>query len=114
MKHTPGPWEVSQEIPNSVVIIALWSDKVTPGNTATFGDYRGAHICELEYNSGVPTKEQAEANACLIAAAPDLLEACKNALESVKYAQNNTGADFMFNTSEILKQAIAKAEGNLP
>lgn len=55
-------------------IVSPWTENVKPEATPTFGDYRGAHICEMHYNTGVPTKEQALANANLIAAAPELLK----------------------------------------
>jgi len=75
MKHTVGNWKIDDTIDNTISVVSPWSDKVKPEETATFGDYRGALICEMYYNTGVPTKGQALANAKLIAAAPDLLQA---------------------------------------
>jgi hypothetical protein len=74
-EHIAGPYSVDETDPNRLVIVAPWSSAVQPGRAATFGDYRGAHIAYIEWNGGVPTLEQARANARLITAAPELLEA---------------------------------------
>lgn len=79
MKHTPGPWK-TEEHDHRFTIVAPWSETLRAGSSNTFGSYLGAHICEIEYCSSenaVPTRDQAEANARLIAAAPDLLAALK-------------------------------------
>jgi hypothetical protein len=83
-KHTPGPWKIDESIDYAVSVHAPWSDKVKAGNTPLFGDYRGGIICEMHYNSGVPTKEQALANAKLIAAAPELFEALCYAIKFIE------------------------------
>ncbi len=101
-KHTPGKWKVDSNLHHDIVVFSPWSEEVKPENTATFGDCRGAYICYLPYNSGIPTKEQAEANARLIAAAPDLLEALKHA-KSLLWTHSIKSA--------TIEQAIAKAEG---
>ena len=80
MKHTKGPWKVDEKTEYTISVHAPWSDRVKVVEEQTFGDYRGALICEMHYNSGVPTKEKALANAKLIAAAPDMLEVCKSIL----------------------------------
>jgi hypothetical protein len=59
----PGPWKISDDDNHTIVIVSPWSEKVKPGEAEAFGDYRGAHICTIDYNSGVPSKEQAMANA---------------------------------------------------
>lgn len=83
MNHSELPWKVEEPFASKICIVVPWSDKVKPGNTALFGDYRGGCICELEFNSGVPTKEQATANASFIVRACNnherLVEACKEA-----------------------------------
>lgn len=58
--------------------------------------------------SGDITEENA--NAHLIAAAPDLLEACESSLEYF-YRLQSEGADGFDSVIEALEQAISKAEG---
>ena len=90
MKHTQGKWEVSKH-----------------GSTVICGDKM---ICV----SGIvsQTKEElyeAKSNIRLIASAPELLEACKEAL---KYIQGHNDLE-EYHTPKIeclLEQAIAKAE----
>lgn len=57
-------------------------------------------------------REEIEANAALIAAAPDLLEACKEALS---FSETLNGGPFSeglpSETESHLRAAIAKAEG---
>lgn len=81
-KHTPGPW----------VIDPCWD---ILGNT----DDGNGMVCQITTDA-VPRAE-AEANARLIAAAPDLLEACRQAL----------GCDLDPNTIALIRAAIARATG---
>ncbi len=66
VSHTPGPWRVEDAGPNSgnVIRFEIQSDA---------GD-----ICDIE-DPAIDGNPNAEANAQLIAAAPELLEACKAA-----------------------------------
>jgi hypothetical protein len=71
-------------------------------------DDKGALICNL---SGWRGEQQTLANARLIAAAPELLEALKLAY---RYALDNADQEYPFDWAiycEALYQAIAKAEG---
>ena len=79
MKHTPGPWKMT-------AVQGGW-DGVTSGC---------GEICKLSLN--IPE------NACLIAAAPDLLAACKMALKRTPFPVGHT------RLKEMLEDAIAKAE----
>lgn len=98
--HTPRPWKVeyqSGDMPyivadqgrgwNNPVICSLYED-VTPETSVTIGGW-------LEAN------ENAETNARLIAAAPDMLDALRAAEDSVGDLK----------TLEIVRAAIAKATG---
>lgn len=81
-KHTPGPWSC----PKGLEVIAA------DGRVITFiddGDYR--------------EPAEAEANACLIAAAPELLAALKVCLHFCNPMQTRAIA--------ATQEAIAKAEG---
>lgn len=55
--------------------------------------------------------EEAEANARLIAAAPDLLEACKVAETCFRKMEKNIGPETYFPAVSILRWAIDRAEG---
>lgn len=83
-KHTPGPWTLDG--PHQV-----WAESV--------GEYV-AITAEIEDFDAVP-RDQAEANARLIAAAPDLLEALKLA---ERHCPVNSEAEI------LARAAIAKAE----
>lgn len=86
-KHTPGPWRVIQSgmhwnNPGQINWNIAWSDD-------------GELVTELVYE---------EADARLIAAAPELLEACKAAADN--------GLDLPNLVVYELEAAIAKATGN--
>tara|TARA_R100001594_G_scaffold102461_1_gene137177 strand:+ start:192 stop:506 length:315 start_codon:yes stop_codon:yes gene_type:complete len=71
--HTPGPWTVTGPGPydtESRVTLTVAQDSPTKTQVALVGN---AHA--------LMTRAEAEANARLIAAAPELLAACKLALE---------------------------------
>lgn len=94
MKYTPGPWVArNATLPKSGVIrwVILETD-----NGFTLADTGSADT----------PKHQDEANAHLLAAAPDLLEACKAALE-IRNKYGTSGAP----VSKQLEAAIQKAEG---
>ena len=88
MKHTPGKWNVDNVfiVSNDDELIAQ-IDPISEDATSVY----------------MRNPKEARANARLIAAAPELLEACKRVVNEV------------LGTGEIYwqcKQAIAKAEGN--
>lgn len=89
MKHTPGPWEVYRLAPDS-------DPKQRHIVTANHGE---TEVCGIINN---------EADAPLIAAAPDLLEACKSWVKA--YGFDRTFSEMQSNL-EKLQQAIALAEG---
>ena len=99
MKHTKGPWKVIEsKLVEKLSIIEIDGDLI---------------FAELSSGDSVPTEEH-KANARLIAAAPDLLEACKAAkthyamICEVLCANNPPPGGLPI--LEQLKQAIAKAE----
>ena len=89
--HTSGPWAVDYEGPAHLSI----EDKA--GRVLAF--------CNLQNEDG----DEDEANAHLIAAAPDLLEALRNVAETM------SGADYSHVKQDmvraICRRAISKAEG---
>ena len=94
MKHTPGEWRIGK-MGGTVVADSKTSD--TPNTGHDDVEYYGGHlICE---------SIETQANARLIAAAPDLLEACKMALKRKPFP---VGA---MRAKEMLEDAVEKAEG---
>lgn len=75
--HTPGPWEIRHEStdPEWAVVVATGGRIVANVNAET-----GPDIPPL-----VSTKMPRDANARLIAAAPDLLEALQRTVEALEY-----------------------------
>lgn len=92
--HTPAPWVVNP-IRNTVET-----------REGLDGSYRRT-VAEVGSGWHEHNQPEAEANARLIAAAPDLLRAARIAHEAMK---NNPEWDVP-NTMDILEKAIAKAEG---
>lgn len=66
-------------------------------------DEPNIEICQM-FHDGTEYNKKGKANACLVAAAPELLEACKSALNAF-----TTNTD-LFGVVDTLKSAIAKAE----
>lgn len=96
MKHTSGPWKANDTG-------AIFG---TDGNPImTCGEYA------VRYGEGT---EESFANALLIAAAPDLLAACKTALEMLQTEINTAPLERDTQpeqeVAKILKSAIAKAK----
>ena len=89
-KHTPGPWCVDDH-PKMQILMVVAEAGGMPG---------------LIVNQGRITKTD-RANARLIAAAPDLLEAAKQVLARLDH---ETAPVTMFDADK-LRHAIAKAEG---
>jgi len=96
MKHTPGPWIVHDCNPNIV------REESTDACVALMCD--GGHCDEILIGD-----EEREANANLIAAAPDFLEA----LEKISNMDGLTadGSRIAFRMGAIATAAIAKAKG---
>ena len=88
MGHTPGPWNNS-------------------GGYIT--DATGTEIADVEWAGSEP---EGKANARLIAAAPELLAACREAVSAITYLLSNDDDDPNYaDTLNTLAAAISKAEG---
>lgn len=96
--HTPGPWQCQVYGKRSWGIFHL-SDGVYGG---TF-----AEVNNIGFTN--ESRDQAEANAHLIAAAPDLLAACEAAL-AARFGGDDPCCDADPLTNQ-LRAAIAKAKG---
>lgn len=100
MKHTKAPWVArkaygSEEIFADSVTWMVNGGDLTNKETRTYIAECGAH-------------DKSEANANLIAAAPDLLESCK---EMKNHFVHITQDSESWEIIERAKQAITKAEG---
>ena len=107
--HTPGPWAVRFSLSGyPYQIIAVNGDDKAPGKVGT---------CITRWASiMLPSSAEARANACLIAAAPDLLAALRTALTQlellggVRRKHPNEGQDEIHAAVlETVDAAIAKA-----
>lgn len=106
MKHTKGPWHVGGSVVaregeigvRSAVVVAM-VQRNTPGHP------RGTHDWDPE---APQTSEECDANARLIAAAPDLHAAATLAVATIERLDKNGSA---VGTLDVLRAAIAKAEG---
>lgn len=108
-KHTPGPWEVQPNAWDQGASIAI----VSPAN--------GWKVAIIQYDEDIqivndPDMEtvkrhpQEMADAHLIAAAPDLLQACKDALNDITQTVNyDEGDSQTLATVKALQDAITKA-----
>lgn len=96
-KHTPGPW------------------RVTEGRRIDSGRGYSTAIADVwahgEGADDAPSTGEAEANARLLAAAPDLLEACKEAVAVANMSDEDKPTLDDIDWAR-LRAAIAKAEGN--
>lgn len=98
VEHTPGPWEVKPEEPER--------DYIRVRGTVLGGQYKIANVTIPLYPE-TPSSfaEEARANARLIAAAPELLEACK-------YVASVLGDDYpQLTLKKRLQGAIDTATG---
>jgi hypothetical protein len=91
-QHTPGPWRTDDHYHGAIL-----------------GD--GNQVAMATMNGCLPA-ETRDANARLIAAAPELLEALQQALFSLGHTGANHDLDNMHRPAwEMIRAAIAKATG---
>lgn len=98
--HTPGPWKFGKEL---TARSGEWLVSFDAGSKG-----RGIAIAETRAGSG-----NEEANARLIAAAPQLLEALQTTAANLRSwkAANGGGIKTFDSWLEAVEEAIAKAEG---
>jgi len=103
-QHTPGPWRVTHGLEGDLYVASKHGGYVpirTPFRTGAFtrgGTDRSAH-----------TDAELDANARLIASAPDLLAACQAALGEL--TDPNRGPSGPEPTIATVRAALAKARG---
>ena len=101
MKHTPGPWFI-KPISNATVEGNL--NIIQTGSPTG----KGYHISySTSWDDNEDTKLEAQANANLIAAAPDLLES----LQALLNSWSNGSAEDFSNSEKKARAAISKALG---
>ncbi len=103
-KHTPGPWYA-----NSVRVIG-------DAKGCDIGAANGANVALVHYDPLDAEPPEVKANARLIAAAPDMLAALKEASDGLRYWQPQTtrGVSECNRITTMVHAAIAKAEGRDP
>jgi len=111
VKHTPGPCIYDEE--TMTIRVREWNRNMF------MGDYRGCVIAGFQESHGgrmgcsglEGLKDAIESNAVLIAAAPDLLEACNEVCRVMAYAPFEELQTELRNAYDKCRAAIAKAEG---
>ena len=93
-KHTPGPWKVEQRF---------------SGNRFIHSDNSQSPICGVSFVGIGIEVDESKANADLIAAAPELLEAADAAIDAI--ADERADAAYKAEVVAMLRAAIAKATG---
>jgi hypothetical protein len=99
--HTPGPWNASDRCPRAHSA-NIYADGVWVAGAMGDHDIEGSGPAD-----GFPTNDQCEANARLIAAAPDLLDVALDVVDLLE--------EMGLNTSELAhraEDAIVKAVGS--
>jgi hypothetical protein len=91
-QHTPAPWTLDTPEPDGEIIVM---------------DEQGVSIATC-WKQPLDPSEWVEANAQLIAAAPELLDALESTLHCVEYYHEHEGAS---ETLTECRRAIAKARG---
>jgi hypothetical protein len=103
MSHTPGPWETQYRGNGESEVLANGADRDDV-----------ACICYVAGGLGMSIEEiiESEANAKLIAAAPELLDALKQAVRALnEIARFTVGYSDSYAIAMQCDHAIAKAEG---
>lgn len=106
-QYTPGPWEVGYASPENreTSTLAVWKKEVLD---AGFGSV----VCKISPEKTMD--ETDKANAHLIAAAPELLEALIKSIRVIKQWHGADVFDIYYNNAPEMKpirEAIAKAKG---
>lgn len=108
MKHTPGPWTYGKVSP---LVEKIGEDYVPDPSIGHSSDLRTEHnnfrITAWGHGLG---KEETEANARLIASAPDLLKACQRYMEILRKHYGDMPV-FMRPITNVIESAISKATG---
>jgi hypothetical protein len=103
-KHTQGKWEVRHKEETGDVFVGC--------SIFIIADEIWGTILAKDDESKVLNREEREANARLISAAPEMLEALKNIRKELQLSGNWIANDYgWLSNREAIIAAIAKAEG---
>lgn len=106
-KHTPGPWSIEYPLPGDT------SHCAKSGCQMAIQAPIGPDVCWIRSFS--EWSEMAKANARLIAAAPELLEALENIWDFLAEDDGEGACSPLYQSSiDKVKAAIAKAKGETP
>ncbi len=94
-EHTPGPWRVFKG--------------GVSGRIIGIGELNGEGVCDCGFGVWRGGSEEAEANARLIAAAPELLEALQKARNALDLVDDDSEFHDVQSAREMADAAIAKA-----
>jgi hypothetical protein len=99
--HTPGPWKVVEHYEDAS------TRKIGLHGCPAIVSEKGVVVVHPEVGIVTEDLSTAKANARLIAAAPEMLEALKECLEEITNPEEETWP----HAQHVAKRAIAKAEG---
>ncbi len=102
LKHTHGPWSLGRIQNSGDPICGIFEVLIHHGEKPTQGN-----VVAEAYTATAGGKENAEANARLIAAAPDLLKAAAVAMR-LCVSEGLAGSE----ESQVIREAIQKAIGS--
>jgi hypothetical protein len=109
--HTSGPWKVLPHPEGETFLEVIAGEPTYPAGGPRV---RAKWIAELDADSLDAEPEENEANARLISAAPDLLEACRE-LDKLDcctgYSLSDADYSTLWRALELARGAIAKATG---
>jgi len=102
-KHTPGPWKAHLNVPTARI----------EGHIIKVDDDVECPIASLWVGGGTEGKPRQKANATLIAAAPDMLEALEELMGAITLEEDLFRCDDLDRADYCrATAAIAKAKGN--
>lgn len=101
IKHTPGPWNLYVDEDGDAIAVSKWVEGRNGGTI-------GVSIARMPVPDKL-SRPEINANASLIAGAPDLLEALKLLYDNI--CINNLGDLFDTQDIDMARDAIAKASG---
>ena len=120
-KHTQGEWRQRELFANAILVIDEEDNREWYSNTISIHDNDNRIICSIEYRTDCKnqgwghnnTVELYKANANLIAAAPELLEALTMLIEETEDFNNETavGNTYLDIARKKAQKAINKAKG---
>ena len=118
MSHTPGPWSIHQYGIGAPITVneglpterVFWEFSVGAGETL-IGSVQGTTPIAGGYPR-IDNRDEVEANANLIAAAPELLEALENLLRHADFIRRAFSIDASDREVTEAKAAILKARGD--